>query len=545
MRVEAGRDGRAEIRVAPLERLEEPPSLVALRELSSRMLPHVDLPELLLEVHARTGFLGEFTHAAGGEARMDDLEISMAGVLVAEACNVGFRPVTKPGVAALTRARLSHVEQNYLRADTLRAANARLIAAQAELPLAQLWGGGLVASVDGLRFVVPVRTIYAAHNPRYFGRRRGSTWLNALNDQVVGIGAQVVPGTSRDSMYTLDVLLNPDHGRRPELVTSDTAGYSDMGFGLYRICGMAYAPRLADLADTRFWRAEAAADYGVLNDLARHRVRLDRIRAHWPEMLRIAGSLVTGTVRAYDPIRALGRDGNPTPLGQALAEYGRIAKTLHLLAVCDPDDDSYRRAINAQQNLTESRHRLARKLFFGQRGELRQAYQEGMEDQLGALGLVLNAVVLWTTTYLDAAPRPAPRPGLPGARPGCRPAVPAERHPPQRPRQLQLHPAQPRRPAAAPARPGHARRRRERHLTSRRDQAPGMAAHHRIKAGLTTNTAAGRRGSPVMFMLAQQRWIHCRQAVGNGVALTGGDLAVAQPSELFAISVREPLGDSW
>src|SRR6266542_6385456 len=146
----------------------------------------------LLEVHARTGFLGEFTHASGGEARMDDLEISMAGVLVAEACNVGFRPVAKPGVAALTRARLSHVEQNYLRADTLRAANARLINAQTELPLAQLWGGGLVASVDGLRFVVPVRTVYAAHNPRYFGRRRGSTWLNAINDPSGSFAASVI-----------------------------------------------------------------------------------------------------------------------------------------------------------------------------------------------------------------------------------------------------------------------------------------------------------------------------------------------------------------
>lgn len=32
-----------------------------------------------------------------------------------------------------------------------------------------------------------------------------------------------------------------------------------------------------------------------------------------------------------------------------------------------------------------------------------QAYREGQEDQLGALGLVLNAAVLWTTRYLDAA----------------------------------------------------------------------------------------------------------------------------------------------
>ena len=44
-----------------------------------------------------------------------------------------------------------------------------------------------------------------------------------------------------------------------------------------------------------------------------------------------------------------------------------------------------------------------RAIFHGQRGELRQRYREGQEDQLGALGLVVNAVVLWNTRYLDAA----------------------------------------------------------------------------------------------------------------------------------------------
>jgi hypothetical protein len=32
-----------------------------------------------------------------------------------------------------------------------------------------------------------------------------------------------------------------------------------------------------------------------------------------------------------------------------------------------------------------------------------QHYYKGMEDQLGALGLVLKCVVLWTTRYQDAA----------------------------------------------------------------------------------------------------------------------------------------------
>lgn len=33
----------------------------------------------------------------------------------------------------------------------------------------------------------------------------------------------------------------------------------------------------------------------------------------------------------------------------------------------------------------------------------RYPYYEGMEDQLGALGLVLNAIVLFNTRYLEAA----------------------------------------------------------------------------------------------------------------------------------------------
>jgi len=35
------------------------------------------------------------------------------------------------------------------------------VAAQAAIPLARAWGGGDVASADGLRFVVPVRTVVA------------------------------------------------------------------------------------------------------------------------------------------------------------------------------------------------------------------------------------------------------------------------------------------------------------------------------------------------------------------------------------------------
>jgi TnpA family transposase len=48
----------------------------------------------------------------------------------------------------------------------------------------------LVAAVDGMRFVVPVRSIDARPNPKFFGRRKGVTWLNLISDQAVGLGTK-------------------------------------------------------------------------------------------------------------------------------------------------------------------------------------------------------------------------------------------------------------------------------------------------------------------------------------------------------------------
>ncbi len=50
----------------------------------------------------------------------------------------------------------------------------------------------------------------------------------------------------------------------------------------------------------------------------------------------------------------------------------------------------------------KGRHSLARDIFHGKRGELHQRYREGQEDQLSALGLVVNIVVLWNSLYTDA-----------------------------------------------------------------------------------------------------------------------------------------------
>jgi hypothetical protein len=167
----------------------------------------VDLPEILLEIAARTDFASNFTHVSERASRVGDLAVSVCAVLIAEACNIGLEPLVRPEVPALRRARLSWINQNFLRNETLTDANARLVAAQNNIPLVQAWGGGEVASADGLRFVVPVRTLHAGPNPKYFGYERGVTYYNLISDQFTGLNAVVVPGTLRDSLFLLAVVL--------------------------------------------------------------------------------------------------------------------------------------------------------------------------------------------------------------------------------------------------------------------------------------------------------------------------------------------------
>ncbi len=237
--------------LAQLDRLEEPASLLSLRAAIAARLPKGDLPDVVLETMARTGFAAAFSHVQGGAARIEGFEISLAAVLIAEACNVGLEPMVRADMPALRRERLSWVSQNFIRDDTLRMAGAVLVAAHDRLPIAQAWGSGEVASADGVRFVVRGEPVHAGFNPKYFGHRRGITWYNLVSDQSTGLGGLAVPGTLRDSLVLLGLLLEQETPLRPQEIMTDTAAYSDVIFGLFWLLGYRFSPRLADIGGAR------------------------------------------------------------------------------------------------------------------------------------------------------------------------------------------------------------------------------------------------------------------------------------------------------
>ena len=120
---------------------------------------------------------------------------------------------------------------------------------------------------------------------------RGITYYNFTSDQFTGFHGIVIPRTLRDSLFLLVGLLEQQTRLLPREIMTDTAGYSDVVFGLFWLLGYQFSPMLADIGEARYWRIDASADYGALNGIARNQVNTALIANNWDDMLRVTGSL--------------------------------------------------------------------------------------------------------------------------------------------------------------------------------------------------------------------------------------------------------------
>ena len=99
-------------------------------------------------------------------------------------------------------------------------------------------------SSDGQRFPVSDDTRRARANPRYFGYGKGVTNYSWTSDQLSQFGSRVIPSTLRDATYTLDEILDNETDLDIAEHTTDTAGYTELVFGLFGLLGPTFSTRI-------------------------------------------------------------------------------------------------------------------------------------------------------------------------------------------------------------------------------------------------------------------------------------------------------------
>jgi TnpA family transposase len=142
-------------------------------------------------------------------------------------------------------------------------------------------------------------------------------------------------------------------------------------------------------------------DCGPLKTLLFGQVKSHLIFEQWEEMQRVAASIRHGTVSASLLMRKLAAYPRQNQVARALTEMGKLERTAFLLDYFR--DEALRRRVLVGLNKGEALHALARQLFFGRLGGLRDRAFEDQFHRASCLHLLMTAIAAWNTVYLTEA----------------------------------------------------------------------------------------------------------------------------------------------
>lgn len=127
---------------------------------------------------------------------------------------------------------MAGTSRNYLRLETLRAANDAISNATSQLPAFHLYDiqDTLHSSSDGQRIETQINTLNARYSPKYFGLQKGVSAYTLVANHVP-INAKIIGTHEHESHYVFDLLHNNTSDIKPERHSTDTHGTNQVNFG--------------------------------------------------------------------------------------------------------------------------------------------------------------------------------------------------------------------------------------------------------------------------------------------------------------------------
>ena len=388
-------DGK--LSIAPV-RAHESAAAKALAARIDGLMPRVRITELLHEVARATKFSQAFLNLRTREQH--DNENALLAAILADGSNLGLARMAEAS-QGVTPDQLVWTRSAYIAPDNYRAALARIIDAHHSLPIAGVWGQGTSSSSDGQFFRSGKRGSGAGDFNAKYGVDPGFSFYTHVSDQHGPYHVTVISAATHEAPYVLDGLLH--HGTGVEIDThyTDTGGATDHVFALCRMLGFRFCPRLRDFPDRRMAAIAAPGQYQSLKPLMGARVKVDVIREHWDEIVRLVASLKAGTVLPSAMLRKLAAYERQNQLDLALREIGRVERTLFMLDWLE--SPALRRRCQAGLNKSEQRHVLTQAICTFKQGRIADRTHEAQQFRASGLNLVIAAIVYWNSTYITDA----------------------------------------------------------------------------------------------------------------------------------------------
>jgi len=392
-------DEDGELHLSPLDR-EVPVAAEQLQRRLERRLPPIAVADLLNDVDLWTGCFRHLTHLSSSEPLNGERKQMLLAAIMGLGLNHGLGKMASS--TPFSYRQLAWVADWHIREETLANAQAELDNFVLRHPFARHWGDGSRSSSDGMRVRVAVKAANAERNARFFGTERGASFYTHTADIRLPFAQKVISTNDREALHVIDALCSHETDLQIQEHFVDTGGYTTHVFALCAALGFRFAPRIRDVLDQRlFTVGPPEAEYGPFTALLRGRINVRLVRETWDDVLRVAASIRHGTVSAALLMRKLAAYPRQNRIARALNEIGQLEKTVFILEYLG--DPALRKRVQRGLNRSEAVNSIARALFSGQRGELRDRLFQDQVHRASCLHLLISAIGAWTTPYLATA----------------------------------------------------------------------------------------------------------------------------------------------
>ncbi len=363
-------------------------------------LPGIGVADLLRFVAERTNFLSAFTHVLGRYVKHEADPRHVLACLVAMGTNMGLWKMAE--VSGLSHSALMTTARNFLRAETLHAANDAVSNATAALPMFDQYDidDRKHSSSDGQRVETQIHTINARHGSKYFGLKKGVSAYTLVANHVP-CNARIIGTHEHESHFVFDILHNNTTDIQPERHSTDTHGTNQVNFFLLFFAGYQFAPRYRDLHKRMSGLVGVHHPSHYTDCLVKPvRKTFDAlIVKEWPNIQRILASLSQKDVTQATVVRKLSSYARQNQTRKALWELDNIRRTIYILDFID--DPSLRQSVQKALNRGEAYHRMRRAISYVNSGKFRVKTEAEQQIWNECSRMVANAIIFYNTLLLS------------------------------------------------------------------------------------------------------------------------------------------------
>jgi hypothetical protein len=205
----------------------------------------VPLAQVLETVNHHCGMLRWFKHWQQTHVRQATSHPALLAGIMGLGCGIGVRKMARIS-SSVTESELDHTVNWRFSLENIRAANDAVVKSMDAMELPNLYRqtqDQLHTASDGQKFEVRGDSLHASRSFKYFGQGQGVSAYSFVDERNLLWHSLVISAADRESAYVIDGLMHNDVVKS-DIHSTDTHGYTEAVFGLTRMLGFSFAPRI-------------------------------------------------------------------------------------------------------------------------------------------------------------------------------------------------------------------------------------------------------------------------------------------------------------